>query len=384
MRKLMITLILFATGYVSGQELRIPNTPAFSILEYEPSAVMRPNSAKKLSSDIMSSFDADGKLIMNLGMEVSPYWLKSRSELSREEYLDPGLMQLIAQTFTLSAATVKDTISGKNNLGFGLRFEVVKGKVSDEFKKAEAEELEVETVIELVLNEGDRDVATLSEAIIRINNAMKVRNISDSRISEVNQYMTTLAKEASMTPDAFFEKLANIYAEISRTNAISIRALENQRTGFGLEFAAASSLVAEHAIQKLGRAGVWVNASYYMSPQDAWTITARQMWSSRDTTSVNTDVGLSYIRQEKEFNVSLEALARWYRTEVPDINQAGNSILSLEKEFTYRVAAQLSYTLSKEISVNLSVGKDFQDTQFQRSGVFSILGLNYSLWRERP
>ena len=99
MKKIILLLIIVTTTISAfGQDLSVPNTPAFSILNFEPSAVMRPSSIKKISNDILNSFDKDGKLIMNLGLEVSPYWLKSRPNLSRKEYLEPTQFQSFIQT----------------------------------------------------------------------------------------------------------------------------------------------------------------------------------------------------------------------------------------------------------------------------------------------
>ncbi len=83
MSKRLITL-LFAFSIAlhslaqDETKLTIPSTPAFSILNYEPTSVMKPTSNKDLAADVLNSFDKDGKLLMNLGLEVSPYWLKSR------------------------------------------------------------------------------------------------------------------------------------------------------------------------------------------------------------------------------------------------------------------------------------------------------------------
>ena len=78
--------VLLISQIIVSQTFKTPNTPAFSILDYEPTSVMRPSSYKELSADILNSFDENGNLMMNLGLEVTPYWLKSNPELTRESY----------------------------------------------------------------------------------------------------------------------------------------------------------------------------------------------------------------------------------------------------------------------------------------------------------
>lgn len=92
----VILTSFFALQSVDGQnasKLTVPSSPSFSILNYEPSAVMRPANARELAADILNSFDKEGKLILNPGLEVTPYWLKSHPTLDRNTYLHPNTGQ---------------------------------------------------------------------------------------------------------------------------------------------------------------------------------------------------------------------------------------------------------------------------------------------------
>ncbi len=389
MKKLYLIILNLICVAVYCQDLRIPNTPAFSILDFEPAAVMRPTSAKKLSSDVLSSFDKDGKLLLNLGLEVTPYWLKNRPYLTREEYLNPSTLQTILQTFTLSAATVKDTISNNNNLGVGYRFEIYKGILNTEVAKLEKQSLELESTINGILlvktvnNMSplpDYNTAT-SELLIQLNN-MKV---SQARIAEVEKKAKDIFQQPNYneTIDDFLTELSSFYATQSSELVDTIREMVNKRTGFSLETAGAVKLITSQSDNSLQKAGFWLNANYYMSDKDAATITARYMYNTTDITSTNTDLGISYIRQEKEFNISIEAMMRWYRSEIPDLNYLEQPITRLEKDFTYRLAAQVSYSIAEDISLNLSLGKQFEDARINGTSIFTILGLNYSLFHRQ-
>ena len=389
MRNIYLLIFNLLSVAVFCQDLRIPNTPAFSILDFEPAAVMRPTSAKKLSSDVLSSFDKDGKLLLNLGLEVTPYWLKNRPYLTREEYLNPSTLQTILQTFTLSAATVKDTISNNNNLGVGYRFEIYKGILNTEVGKLEKQSLELESTINGILlvktvnNMSplpDYNTAT-SELLIQLNN-MKV---SQARIAEVEKKAKDIFQQPNYneTIDDFLTELSSFYATQSSELVDTIREMVNKRTGFSLETAGAVKLITSQSDNSLQKAGFWLNANYYMSDKDAATITARFMYNTTDITSTNTDLGISYIRQEKQFNISIEAMMRWYRSEIPDLNYLEQPITRLEKDFTYRLAAQVSYSIAEDISLNLSLGKQFEDARISGTSIFTILGLNYSLFHRQ-
>jgi hypothetical protein len=76
-------------------------------------------------------------------------------------------------------------------------------------------------------------------------------------------------------------------------------------------------------------------------------------------------------------------MMRWYRAEIPDFNMMNQPITRLEKDFTYRVAAQLSYSIFEDVSVNLSIGKDFDSPVFKGTSIFSIFGVNYTIFNRR-
>ena len=98
----------------------------------------------------------------------------------------------------------------------------------------------------------------------------------------------------------------------------------------------------------------------------------------------NFDAGISFLKKADKFNVSFEGMMRWYRADIPDVNASNQPIIRVEKKFTYRLAAQGSYMIAKDISINLSIGKDFDSPFISRSGFFSILGLNYSIFSKEP
>lgn len=389
-RYTFLAIILFLVPIIAvGQDLKVPNTPAFSILGYEPTSVMRPNSTKKLSSDLLNSFDSEGKLLMNLGLEVAPYWLKSRPGLTREEYLSPKPLQSFLQTFSISAATVKDTITGHNNLGLGFRVQLIKGKLTDEFAAQETALQQLEIAIAAVTGArafAGNEIRTLNQAIDFIVNNMRENKIPDDKILEIEQRAIGMSKDYKNTEDsikAFCVALNESFEEETTALAKKVIILSNKRTGFSLEVASAGKFITTTGNQAFQKAGFWVNANNYFTETDAWTITARLMTNTADTTSTNFDAGFGYIKEGENFNVSIDGMLRWYRTEIPDLNQAGEAITRLEKDFTYRLSAQVSYTIVENISVNLSLGKDFDDAHLSGSSFFSILGLQYALFNRQ-
>lgn len=158
-------------------------------------------------------------------------------------------------------------------------------------------------------------------------------------------------------------------------------ALQKKRTGFSLEVASAAKFISTaESKNSFNKIGFWATANNYISDTDAFTLTARIMSNVRDSLTVNTDIGLGYIKEGKKYNFSLEALMRWYRVELPEFNNLNEPVTIVEKEFTYRIATQLSYNINENVSFNLSLGKDFNEPKISGTSFFSIFGLQYSLF----
>lgn len=383
----MLLTVFFCCRSIAQQnaDLRVPATPAFSILGYEPSSVMRPVTTKKLSGDLLNSFDKDGKLLMNLGLEVSPYWLKSRSDLDRKTYLNPGFFQSISHTFKLSAATVKDTATGYNMLGLGFRMQPVRGQLTEAFQQLETEVRNSESIMGAAIAMKIAPLFTADQARALIKLEETLRANADLSKKEIDAVMQKANKLKAQTPTlSTIEIMDKIVAEIEsdRTKLKELVEKEGKRNGLSLEIAGAARFITD-AVQtgsSFRKAGIWASLNNYVSPKDALTMTTRIMFTRNDTTFTNADIAFGYIREEKDFNISLEAVFRWYRAEIPDLNISSQPILRVEKKFTYRLAAQASYTISTSVSINLSIGKEFDDPRPVPKTFFSILGLNYSIY----
>ncbi len=373
-----------------GSKLTVPSSPAFSILNYEPSAIMRPTNVKSLSTDVLNSFDKKGKLLMNLGLEVAPYWLGSHPKLKMSTYLRPNLGQTILQSFSISAATVKDSVSGDNKLGAGFRFKFHNGEPA-------SGELAVST---LDLKESSKVLAAIETEKIAIDAGVhnkkqeaidgivdqlsgKIKQILIDDLKKMAEKIKADFPESKAGLNSFLEKLsANMQASYKELQT-KVSDLLYQRKGFIIEIAGASGFSTSKN-NSLERLGFWGNVSYYVSPDDLFSFTARYMFQNKDTSLKNFDAGLGYLKKTDKFNITVEGLMRWYKAYIPDVNLNNQPITRVEEKFTYRLAAQGSYLISRDISLNISLGKDFDSPFISGSGFFSILGLNYSIFSKEP
>lgn len=398
MKSRFLLFLLFTTIISYCQDLSLPNTPAFSILGYEPSSIMRPNNYKHLSSDVLNSFDENGDLKMNLGMEVSPYWLKSRSELTRGQYLNSKGWDLVKQTFVLSAASVRDTISNKDNLGFGFKTHILRGKVTKTFyeKNNLLEDFEyLNNHITSIWSVHLNNIKDIDGAILKINELAKSIKIEPNGVS---RYISSVAlnevieKANEIKPNYTNDKTSitkfcmDLSAKIMDNKdelAQEIINLENKRIGLSIEIAGAGKFITNASSSKsFEKMGFWVNVNNFFTEEDAWTITGRVLGNANDTISTNTDVGIGYIKVKKNYSISIEGMFRWYRMEIPTFDLNNIPITSVERDFTYRLASQISYKVTNDVSVNFNVGKDFNSPKLTGSTFFSMFGINYSLFEK--
>jgi hypothetical protein len=385
-----IFLIFKNTTAQDISKLTVPTSPAFSILNFEPSAIMRPTNAKSLATDLLNSFDKDGKLKLNFGLEVAPYWLRSHPNLTRDQYLKPNTGQTILQSLSISAASVKDSASGNNKLSAGFRFKLYNGEPIKALEIASAE-LKSKTTVVSIIN-GIKNVVdattinTKQKAIDAIEKVLVTKNIEEAIIEKVKKDAAAISADytnAIADIKLFLDKLIAVRVDAYTDLAKSVSNLLYERKGFVLEFAGASGFNTsnKNSIEKIG---FWGNASYFVSADDLFTLTARYMFKNADTSSNNIDIGLGFLKKNNQYNISVEGMARFYSAEISDINISNQPIKRIEKQFTYRLAAQASYAISKDVSINVSLGKDFDAPFISRSGFFSILGVNYSIFSKEP
>jgi hypothetical protein len=197
------------------------------------------------------------------------------------------------------------------------------------------------------------------------------------------QALRIMSKYKDTLPDIL--EMLNELIEIRNTGddeqAAKVSMLTYQRKGLIAEVAGAASYNTSRG-NNLDRTGIWGNLSYYVSPDDLFTFTARFMHRRGDTALSNIDVGLSFLKKTPNFNISVEGLMRHYRLEIPDLNINGQPIIATSKKLTYRLAVQSSYMINDKISVNFNFGKDFNSPYIAAKGFFSILGLNYSIFNK--
>jgi hypothetical protein len=145
-----------ATQSVDIDDLRTPSSPAFVLLGVTPTAVERPENAKALVFNLLSTASQGGGLPQNYALQVAPYWLKSHPDLQFEDYQNPSFLTGVVRSLSLSVATSpledesgEEAITIGTRLGLGARTNLVGGQRNpvldrklDELRKLQEEALD--------------------------------------------------------------------------------------------------------------------------------------------------------------------------------------------------------------------------------------------------
>jgi hypothetical protein len=129
---LAVALPAQAQTPVTIDDLTAPTSPAFVLLDTTPASVARPETPKAFTVNLLNSLATSNGLPQNYAIEVAPYWMASHPALTFRQYQHPGVWQSLAQTFSVSVATVPLEATGAatqdgTRLGLGVRTSLVNG-----------------------------------------------------------------------------------------------------------------------------------------------------------------------------------------------------------------------------------------------------------------
>lgn len=318
---------------VTIDDLSAPTAPAFVLLDTTPAAVARPETPKAFTVNLLNSLtSSNGGLPKNYALELAPYWMASHPSLTFQQYQRPSVWQSLAQTLSMSVATVPIETTGATTtpgtrVGLGVRTSVVNGSPNP-------------------------TLAALVEAL---------QQIDDEILDRVN---------------AGLEVGPELRARARQASA-AVQAADAERIGFFLALAAGQAWAVpgdDLAQQRVERRAIWVTPSYRFRActasgscesmldviavirvlQDrvrgwAWDYGGRLAW-----------------RPTRVFHVSVESLARSEASRQPAGGLTGGST---------RTAGILEYRIRQDLVIQASFGRDFRND----AGVdplVSMLGLN--------
>jgi hypothetical protein len=419
----IFTDVCAQTGLEPLSQLKVPNSPAFTILGIQPSEVSRPKTFEALEASLINSFTDDGNIVIpkNFAIEFSPYWMFGNPKLDYAHYVNPNLRDVIKQNFSISIATIDktariDTSLKYRSMGLGFRTMLIEGVNSNVEKRAlmnysntTVNTTDINTYLTNAL--AASGATTPSDFLnylkknykgglreheqnkINLNIINKKNNNSHKLITDFedvvlpyleNQVTTNSIALNNMVTNATVNLTnygATALAQIPANNQLALSNLD--KCGHMLEFAFATVLDfptnnIDYSIMR--KAGSWLTYTYRTdSKLMDFNLMSRYIWNGLpDQSSNNFDLGIKFTYQKLKLAVSGEFIGR-LQTKFIGLNEEPDGSTSTNVNIKQDMKATLSinYQITDKIILNYSFGQNFDLNTELRGNLLNQLGLNF-------
>ena len=383
--------------------LKAPTSPGFILLDNEPSDIERPTNTTDFMVGLRNATDNFSSLPKNYSVELSPFWLLGAKKITFEKLTSDSFnfFENFRQSFTISTAIVSDddAVNPDTRVAFGAKFSIVRGKVSEEFRKANAERLNVLSKIGSAMSEnaGVSDINKKYGDLIRatdnqIRDSIRLLN----NTSDANRQIEIRANIAAMRQKEDFLALQqqtdlNHYKDsliVSKDNSLTeydeklkqLSETKLERKGLALD--AAGGFVTDFPNQVFDQAtvvkyGAWLTLSHEGMKNFSFLIVARELFQKEESyTDENdniliadlhhTDGGIRFILDKDKFSFSLEALGRM---------TGGGDHIKKENKSAWKLLLNASYDLGNNKIITFNFGRDFDGTVNKDGNLIAALNL---------
>ncbi len=370
-----VLVLLAAPGTTAAQQkvpesefLRTPPTPAFTVLDIEPSAVERPATPSDAAVALVNTFRNDG-VPKNFAFESSPYWLVSRPHVTWREDAQRSVGQSLARTTSASAATAETgtELAPITSLAFGFRTLIFSGRLSAQTFNA-LENLEKRLAengaVFLTLMRGQGLTALETELLDCTiprppspppSESARQKCVADYEAKKRELTSIVLQSEAFKRASAPLTSGGNVVA---------------RREGFFLEVAGAVAwnfADAKWDAHEFRKAAIWVTPSY---ASRGWAALGVIRYEDTRVTGMDAlDWGGRILYSTSNYAVSLEYVER---------SPINNATLT----HSHRLVGIGEYRVTSGTWIVASFGKDLQQTPTADTLV-ARLGLSFNFSKER-
>jgi hypothetical protein len=133
----LIAETLFSQDSVSLDQLQVPSSPAFTILDISPSSIERPKNPTDFALALGNATSGFTTLPKNYAMELAPYWVFAKKKATYDDFIADAPAKNILQTavFSLGTKDAKSNIDSSEfrKIAFALKFSIWRGKPGSDF-----------------------------------------------------------------------------------------------------------------------------------------------------------------------------------------------------------------------------------------------------------
>lgn len=410
--------IIHLNGYTQKGEdistLTTPSAPAFTILGFQPNEIARPKSFNAMEASLLSSFTSGANVIIprNYAIEFSPYWFRSHPTLTFKEYVSPTAGQSLLQNLSFSLATTtekssEDTSQSFSKMGIGVRTQIFTGKATDYLtdvmlyatliKNRQKVVIGMISVLNYIKtlsfpdktayrDKFDYEFGNMLKSMKDPNlelalKQLKIEFVDPIWVSDtikdpenvtngINKIIEKL-KEQTVTKD---------YQDLVKNLEFSIK----EKWGFILEINGA--LVLDFPTNDIGYSqvpqwGIWIIPTYRLKSLHFEFIGMIRYLHKNvpNDFSDNIDLGGKLVYQSLKFSIYAEGLYRYQSMIVSKISDGSTTTTTTRKQSDYRIDCTFEYKIADKLSVNYTIGKNFNEPLVQSGNLISTVGLNFGI-----
>ena len=360
--------------------LKAPQSPAAVMLGIGDSEICRPSDPTAFMLSLRQATDNFTGRPTNYAVDIAPLWVFKGKNIKYERFVDhKSVSNNIRQTCVISFAVNENPLKDETNtdipnsaVGFGLKFSLLRGKVTDQFKN----NISISRNILDSINYKAQD---------KTKEHLKNTSYYALRDSLIECYSTN----CDSLKRAYLQKAIELEmkkAEISALNELNgfkneekklmklASELDFKRIGWKLDFNGGIVYDFPEYVfneRKLAKAGVWVSGGYEFPENLILLGIARLLYNpdqifadpngilkSKDNQAF--DWGIRTIYSINDFSLSGELV---YRSV---LNNA-----EIEPGFKYQINAE--YTVANNIKLIVNMGKNFDGTITRKGNVIAAL-----------
>jgi hypothetical protein len=355
------------------QQMKVPTSPGFVLLENQPKVIQKPQTPKALGLVLGNALGQGGTLASDFALEVAPYWVKPHPSLSFDEYYNPSFWQSIAMNTCLTgAASPLKTNDSIVELGVGVKTILIDGFASKSMKRAQ-----IVKHIHTAYNEYSGPslfFRRFQDALIKSKSKEEFINTLVDMQKDTTNDSSALALGISVandniSPEHFnadtaYQAVLNILEAMFQQDVKKLfDTCDQERKGFIMEGACA--VVTDFADAKFknsrfSKLGIWLTPMYSVNNSNHDFIGVVRYIFDDIQKVHNGDAGLCWYYSKGNYAFSVEYLGRLFAAKSEKLN------------FDWHLAVNGNLTISHDVTLSASLGKDFSKTSGKSDMVMSV------------
>ena len=407
MKHLLILLCTFLSqvGFaqresISIDQLQVPSSPAFNILDISPNSIDRPKNPTDFALALGNATSGFSTIPKNYAIEVAPFWIVGKNNATSKDFIANNLGKNILQTATFSLGTsdAKSLVDSSEfrKLAFALKFSISRGEVGTDFKTWGDSVYRCLGRISMLIGEplatltnSDKKLRSWHDSLLlttlTADDRSRIQNSMNMRSGELQSNAEKWAQDSIKN---YNENVAVLKALMSRTDF--------RRYGFKLDYAVGAAWdYPDSSFDRsyISKFSTWVTLGYEKEQGINWLGVLRYNYNvnrlyrnSVDAIVNNINIAdLDYgLRVYSDMTTKLTMSFEWLqRKRLFNEDRLTNNKVKLP-ENTNRYVFTANYKVGKNQNLSFTYGKNFDSTTIKEGNLIAALNFLIGFGSARP